>query len=273
MNPKIYISFLFLFAFTHGVLCQNDVSKKDKEEFRRILEKMGASGYTNTNIGFLATRLKPDSLTKVKMTADFEHPINCPVELTNVLWNTNLLSIEESKRIRERVTRFKDLTVDSIPSGTILQKSGQRTVDVSDMGIFYDLTYKRYTNGSATEELTALPPRFIVRSRDAHGDGFDASFSQNEFGLNIFYQEFFKNTPEGLMMILGMPDKSANINLLSLVRFKKGKAVGNYLEWGNDGSITTSIEFSEPYDFIRNMKVRYDVGWAFENKRRPILGR
>lgn len=227
---------------------------------------------TNQNGVLLANLLTAGSQSNILVTANAEHPIDCTIENTNRLSNTNLLSPEEAARIDERSRRVKDLKFDSSPNGLTLKKTWTNRVDISVVGksvypgkkVFMSIGYKRFSDGNTTETWADFLERVIVRRRDKNGDGYDLTGWLEEYGQRVFYQEFAHSLAQGPMVELQFDDDLNKTKILSLVRFDHGLAIERYFTWGRKtGDMTTKAEFQKPYDFINNCIVRYDYSWIF----------
>lgn len=64
--------------------------------------------------------LDPASQSNVTVTVSLDQEVPWPPEFTNSLSNTNLFTTEEQMMIREVLVKYKNVTTNSGPPGTIL---------------------------------------------------------------------------------------------------------------------------------------------------------
>ena len=105
--------------------------------------------------------LEKESQSNVVVTfSDFVSRQSCPLKYTNVLSNTNLFSMEEQEIIRNIFVKYKNVTTNSGPPGTMLAdlyktnyviKTKNRTVDVENI-----IANFQYTNLDAHERIKLL---------------------------------------------------------------------------------------------------------------------
>ncbi len=213
--------------------------------------------------------------SNIIVTATVEHPKACPIELTNLISNTNLISFDEQTRISKVIAKYKNVTTNSGPQGSILKKRGVRKVFTDRETTKYPIAYFAYTNSTATDEVWSLfKGATFIRSRTKAGDGYDLYLldmsvagdqKQAADGLLVTYQEYSEGTLNGLYLGLSNAQDSMKTHLSSYCKFQKGKIVGPFIGWDEDGNIQLEAQFLEPVDLLKCQVLRWDLGWAFEN--------
>lgn len=272
MKTKISLLLFCLFGLAG---CSNNVAKIYKNGLPATRPIVLAPVFSNTNSDgrLLLSNFLPEIQKDVEVLANWENKIPCPVELTNLLSNTNLISPEEEQMFKGLVNKYKDLSFDTVPVGTVHRKSGARNVtarflnsDVKRVRRDLTVSYHRYkdTNSLGTIELVQPGVSLVARIRNSSKDGFDLEIGRAENGLDFSSLEFLNGVPNGLSITVNRADEQDQARIVSLVRFKDGLAVGKFIRWDLQGNLSTFAEFKKPFEFIDNQIHRVDQGWLFE---------
>ena len=195
------------------------------------------------------------------------HGQPCPLEYTNALSNTNLFTLEEQKTIKEVFVKYKNVTTNSGPPGTVLAnlyrtnfviKTMDRTVEVEDW-----IANFQYTNFEAHEEIK-FGAGMLAEFRNNSNDGYSLSFADVGGGTLLNFGEIKHGLPNGLFVRvadahdqgLTWDYKSAdfsNSHIVEYEQFTNGLVLGKYFTWNSrNGNLTIEAEFREPYDLEKH---------------------
>jgi len=204
--------------------------------------------------------LSIESQSNILVTADLSHPKNCPAKYTNVLSNTNLFSLAERTLLDGISEKYKNVTTNSGPAGSILTGFDVRQSSfLGDTDIF-SVSCFAYTNIAAKEEMDFHNEGQIVsKFRTQTGDGYDVKLID---GKLFQYQEYKSNLLDGLYVAMKAMPLSDAEKCGSWARFFRGRILGKFFGWDDDGKIVVEAEFKEPFDFVKNQIVKTDLSWA-----------
>jgi antitoxin component YwqK of YwqJK toxin-antitoxin module len=194
----------------------------------------------------------------------------CPPAYTNLLTNTNLVSTSELKRIKEAINKYKNVKTNCGPAGTefkgwktALWKFNKQFIETNLVACF------SYTNSADVEEVS---PHFggfqyVAHFRTPSNDGYDVLLYQ---GKLMRYAEYKNGVLDGLDI---SPNDDARPNesydkISKYQRFSNGLAIGKFIAWANDGSISGEWEYLKPFDVLKYSAGKWDLSWTeFENPK------
>ena len=197
---------------------------------------------------------EPDSQTNIIMTV-FN---NCPTQYTNSLSNTNLFTLSERKLIEDVLTKYKFVTTNSGPPGTVLvgfEETSNYCVahfSYTNTGSHESVTFRRSPegppHGGGYDELvspTTSGSYMVARFRNDKGGGYDAIITPVERKV-LTYAQIEKNTVNGLVI------EFQNDYCEDLLHFVDGKAVGKWLVWGgpNDNYLL-EVKIKSSLDYFK----------------------
>jgi hypothetical protein len=176
----------------------------------------------------------------------------CPMEYTNLISNTNLFSVAEQKLLTEIPFKYKDVTTNSGPAGTVLISLYKTNIVIKVM----DRTVKtenwvadfQYTNSEAREEIffdgqTMTASRFQIKPNN----GYTAVFFQED-GMSALR---FMQVKQGLMD--GLLVEFHGDHCVSYQHEIQGKAIGKFFMWNPlNNNLGLEAEFKEPYDLEKH---------------------
>ena len=213
--------------------------------------------------------LNRDSQSNVIVTVcDFAIGQPCPGEFTNVLTNTNLFTPGEQTLIREIFEKYRDVTTNSGPPGTVLAElHGTNQVSTTlDHKTNVELWQARfqYTNSEACEEMTFGRGALAAKFRTPANAGYNLYFMRTGNGTMLHLTEitngvisgllasFEDNHPQGTNWDFRNADFS-DCRLTEYRRYRNGMVLGKFLVWdARQGNLLLEAEFKEPYDWNRN---------------------
>lgn len=190
----------------------------------------------------------------------------CPLEYTNSLSNTNLFTTEEQKTISKAFLKYRNVTTNSGPIGTVPMGlfETNRFVKVINKSIKIKswVAIFKYTNIDATEEIQ-FGAGMLAKFRNKSNDGYDLSLTRTGDGSMMYFGEVKHGLLNGLLA--GFIDhhaqgvtwdyKFANFDDPSLVEYRhctNSLVIGKYFMWDSNNNIVLEADFKEPYDFTKN---------------------
>jgi hypothetical protein len=219
---------------------------------------------------FLDTASQSNLTVTVSPLAD-EEP--CPMEFTNVISNTNLFTPEEQKMIAEVLVKYKGVTTNSGPPGSVLVNSYKTNVVI--LPVYWVETNTswnirrtneiwvsdfKYTNSEAQEEIrfgSGISAKFRNKSNDGYNasigpTGNGALFNITEIkhdsaiGVLVRFSDFH---PQGTTWDYGLADLS-NGHLEEYMQMTNGMLLGKWFMWNvRSGGLILAAESKEPYDW------------------------
>ena len=229
----------------------------------------GLCGQTNQAERLLIPLLDPASQSNVLVrVSDFANGRPCPLEYTNVLSNANLFTSEEQSLIADIFIKYKSITTDVGPTGTVCVglyktnstiKAGNRTAEVENWVVRY-----QYPNSGASEEITigrSLTAKFRTRS----DDGYDVYFSRVGDGTLLGFVEIKRNLINGLLVEFddahpqgtNWDYRLANFTESHLVEYRQytnGMVLGKCIMWNaRNSNLMLEAEFKKPYDWQKHV--------------------
>jgi hypothetical protein len=223
-------------------------------------------GQTNQARLFLPF-LDKDSQSNVAVSVYFNGKHSCPLELTNVLSNTNLFTPEEQKLIKEVSVKYQNVTTNSGPAGTVLASLYKTNFFVKErdnkVEIEQWIARFQYTNFEAHEMIyfgAGIEPEFRTKAND----GYNAALTRVGGGSLLFFKKvkqnlldgvcavFYDNHDQGATWNYGRADFN-DAHLEQYMQYTNGMNIGKYLMWNpENGTLLVGADFKEPYDFEKH---------------------
>lgn len=171
----------------------------------------------------------------------------CPMEYTNLISNTNFFTTAEQKLLTEIPLKYKNMTTNSGPPGTVLVSLYKTNFVIAFVHITNEewVAHFQYTNSQVQDEVTFLDPKTVsVKFQTKSGD------------------EYFSNMRGDSMLALGQINQGVanglfaafeNNHLISYQHFTNGIAIGKYFVWDpRNNNLMLEAEFKEPYDLEKH---------------------
>lgn len=197
----------------------------------------------------------------------------CPAQYSNVLSNTNLFTLEQRATIKEALVKYKNVTTNSGPLGTVLV-SFYKTNFISSPPYWVGtnahsmppLTNElwvstfRHANSGALEEIrfgSGISAKFTNKSNDGYsiyitgiGNGSLLSFTEIRHGSAMgLLVRFADLNAQGITWDRRLADFSDG-RLVEYMQISKGMAFGKWLLWNpSTGGLIMAAECKEPYDW------------------------
>ena len=202
------------------------------------------------------------------VTADMEHPKPCPSDYTNLLSNLNLFSLTEQEKMKKVALKYKSVTTNSGPYGSVFQgfalrqTEGVRLIEKSTWTVVintFPVACFTHTNSGAKEEIaSSFNGEIVARFRTQAGDGYDVLLID---GVINKYQEYKSGILDGLFVEIHDPNNHNDDNhCIYWARFANGKIWGKFLMW-QDGQIIVMAEFKKPFDILKFQTIKMDLAW------------
>ena len=202
--------------------------------------------------------LTPESQSSVIVTAAPEHEMPCPLQYTNLFSNTNLFSPVEQKLLKEIPLKYQSVTTNAGPVGTVFKGIELRQWKIErprSVTMTLSVSCFTYTNSNAREEIGNYGGTTIVIFRTRFGDGYNLQISHNRL---LQYQEYKDGKLDGLCIKSIFDADHCN----EWARFVKGKIVGKFIGWSQNGKIDMEAKFKEPFDFLKSTFGKFDLAWT-----------
>jgi hypothetical protein len=214
--------------------------------------------------------LDKQSQSNVVVTvSDFGGPGKpCPPPYTNTLTNRNLFTLEQERMIRETFVKYKDVTTNSGPVGTVLSDLYKTNFVIQAMNKNLEIeTFVadfRYTNVDA-HELIRLGSGLSAELRTKSGDGYRVSLTRTGGGTTLLS---FTQTKASVASGVAVRFRDAHAQgpawdyrrasfsesgLFEYKQYTNRLVFGKFLMWDpNTGNLTVEAEFKEPFDMERH---------------------
>ena len=194
----------------------------------------------------------------------------CPPKYTNVLTNTNLFTLEQQKIINEVFVKYKNVTTNSGPPGTVLAGLYKTNFIVKAMNetakVEKWIARYQYTNSNAQEEISiggSLSAKFRTTSNSA--EGYNVYFNRTGGGTTLLtFGEVKQDLTSGLLARFEdiheqgitwdcrLADFS-NSYLTEYRQYSNGMVLGKFFMWNlQNGNLMMEAEFKKPYDWNKN---------------------
>ena len=209
----------------------------------------------------------------------------CPLEYTNTLSNTNLFTLEQQKVIADVFIKYKNVTTNSGPPGTMLFalyrtnyaiNVRNKTVEVEDCVADF-----KYTNFDAQEQVVmdrgGLSAKFRTKSNDGYnmyfihtGNGTMLRFTEQKNGLaNGVLAAFEDMHSQGTNWSFKLADFTDS-RLTEYRHYTNGMVLGKFFMWNpRNGNLIIEAEFKEPYDW-KNISFKCNDKTATIAREMPI---
>ena len=226
------------------------------------------SGQSNQGERLFIPFLDKESQSNVLVTVNLSgEGKSCPPECTNVLSNTNLFTLGEQKLISEAFEKYKNVTTNSWPSGTVLASLSKTNYVIKAMNRDWPVenwtAIFRYTNSDASDEIR-FGGSILAKFRDNSNDGYNVSFTRTGSGTLCGFGEVKHGLPNGLFVRFddGFAQgvtwdyKLARLTNNSLVehrQYTNGLVFGKFLMWNpQNGNLMLQAEFKAPFDLEKH---------------------
>ena len=211
--------------------------------------------------------LDKESQSNVVVTAcSFAPPgLPCPIQYTNVLSNSNLFTLGEQRQIEEVFFKYKDVTTNSGPSGTIF--SGSYETNIINPYVHHPIKVLvsrfQYTNFDAQEEWT-FSVGVLVKYRTKSNDGYNVSFTRTGDGTFFRFIEVKNDLISGLLASFednywqgtNWDFRRADFTDSRMSEYRQytnGLVLGKFFMWNpRNNNLTLAAEFKEPYDLDKH---------------------
>jgi len=191
----------------------------------------------------------------------------CQQEYTNTLSNTNLFSSREQNLIREIFAKYKNVTTNSGPSGTVcashyltnyLVHAGERTVRVENW-----IANFQYTNFNAQEQIILGGGGLSAKFRTKSDGGYNMYFIRTGNGTMLRFSEVKNGLINGVLVAFeDLHPQGTNWNfrnadftdscLTEYRQYTNGMVFGKFLMWNSRNNLILEANFKEPYDFEKH---------------------
>ena len=198
---------------------------------------------------------------------------SCPPEYTNSASNSNLFTIQEQLWIKEVLAKYKNVTTNSGPPGTILVEFYKTNLIAPPLYWVktnaYWMAHRtneilvsqfQYTNSEGREEIrfgAGMSAKFSNKS----SDGYNASITRTGGGSLLTFMEIKHDSASGIMARFydlhaqrtSWDYKLADFNdghLCEYMQATNGMVFGKWLMWElKNGALTLAAEAKVPYDW------------------------
>jgi hypothetical protein len=223
--------------------------------------------------------LDPASQSNVTVTvSDFGKGQPCPPEFTNSVSNTNLFTQEEQQMIQDIFVKYKNVTTNSGPPGTILINFYKTNFIIQPIYWMKTNDWNRrrtnelwvsnfqYTNSESKEEIRfggGISATFTDKLKNGYnasfawvGDGTLLTVSEQKHGLHVgFLARFSDLHPQGISWDYRRADFS-DAHLEEYMQMTNGMVLGKWLMWNpRDGNLMLEAESKEPYDWNNHRQI------------------
>jgi hypothetical protein len=206
-------------------------------------------------VSMLGEMFEPDGTTNLTIVSYS----NCPPQYTNVISNTNLFTAAEQKLLQEVLAKYKGVTTNSGPPGSVLTGL--------DRTNSWWVAHFSYTNSGAHEDITfgdaSAEGRFnstydgfvagltpFARFRNNRGDGYDVRMGRPD--VDRLSSTMVAQIRQGV--VNGLFVDFENDHCETLLRFVNGKAVHQWFTWDvRRGNRFVLITIKSPLDYFKYM--------------------
>jgi hypothetical protein len=195
----------------------------------------------------------------------------CPLRYTNALSNTNLFTLEQRTTITEAFAKYKNVTTNSGPPGTVLSslyrtnlsvevKAVNRTFEAEDWVVRY-----QYTNSEAYVEAN-IGKSLLVRFRTKSKDGYNVEFNRTGNGTMLGFGEVKRGVVCGVLARFEDPHVQGsnwdyrhaiftNSQLVEYRQYTNGMVHGKFLVWNaHNGRLMIEADFKQPFDWNKHYR-------------------
>lgn len=198
----------------------------------------------------------------------------CPAQFTNTLSNTNLFTLKEQKMIGDALVKYKNVSTNSGPPGTVLVNCYQTNVVVPPLYWMetnatrnfhrtneFWVSCFQYTNSEAQEEIRFYHGGWAAKFKNGSNDGYTASIARTGNGSLLTVTERKYGSDSGLLVRFDDSHAQGTTWDYHLADFNDGRlqeymqttnglAFGKWLVWNaSTGGLIMAAECKEPYDW------------------------
>ncbi len=174
-----------------------------------------------------------------------EHSQPCPLKYTNLISNTNLFTPTELSMLKEIPLKYKNITTNSGPPGSVLVGLDKTNGD-------WDWVARlQYTNTDAHEDIMLGARGLLAKFRTASDEGYDVTiynYKTSATGISDIDFEQIRHGATDALVVTMHGD-----HCTWLMHFADGKAIGKWFVWGQEsyeaGKLIIEAEFKQPYDY------------------------
>jgi len=191
----------------------------------------------------------------------------CPLEYTNTISNNYLFNSDQQKEIEGIFVKYRNVTTNSGPDGTVLASFYKTNTIVKAMGRSFTnkllIAGFQYTNLDAHEEIT-FGHGILAEFKNRSNDGYHVSFTRTGDGTLLSYTEVKHGMINGLLARFvdihaqGMTwdYKRASFDGNHLEEYGQrtnGLVIGKYFMWNpQNGDLVIQADFKQPYDLNKH---------------------
>ena len=222
-------------------------------------------GQINQPVRLVIPGLDPASQSNVLVRiCDLNGGQLCPQAATNVLSNTNLFTLEEQRLIADVFLKYKNVTTNSGPAGTVLTGLYKTNSVVSARGKTVNVenwvAHFQHTNSEAHEEIT-IGRTLSAKWRNKSDDGYNVYFNWVGGGTTLRFMEVKQGLINGLFaefVDLHQQGTTWDYKLASFDdgrlteyrQYTNGMVLGKLFMWNaRNGNLLVQAEFKEPYNW------------------------
>jgi hypothetical protein len=199
------------------------------------------------------------------------HSQLCPLEETNLVANTNLFTSHEQQLLREVFVKYRSVTTNTGPPGSILVSLDKTNcvVPIINKTNSYWRAVFEYTNSGAQDEVIFVLGN-TARFQGKDGDGYIVGFGNEAAHVGMVFEETKFGVANGLHVdcidiqkVVGeegiVPSEFARVHVATYRHMTNGLAIGKFLMWNpGNNNLILKAEFKEPYDLNKN-RVSYPL--------------
>jgi hypothetical protein len=193
----------------------------------------------------------------------------CPLEYTNTVSNTNLLTSIEQNLIQEIFVKYKNVTTNSGLPGAVLTDFYETNNIVRAMNRTFKIqnwvSNFQYTNSRDHEIVILGKGGLLAKFRNKSKDGYNVSFVSTGDGTMLRFSEEKDDSLNGLLVAFEdmhsqgknwnfrRADFTTNSPLTEYRQYTNGMVFGKFLMWNpQNNDLMLEAEFTEPYDFEKH---------------------
>ena len=216
------------------------------------------SGQTNHPAKKIIRSLNAASQNNIEVIAsgNMDDEVACPPELTNVISNTNLFTLDEQKLLNQTLSNYINVRSNFPPIGSVLV-----SYRATPLRVYWGTNWQwvsrfQSTNSDLSDEVSQGGDLFRHKVRNKAGDGFDFNIvpdapSDSGFGGGSgpegWFQQIKHGVKDGLHVEIVHGDHCSQ-----WMRYSNGMAVDKWLIWdANKPDLILWVKFKEPYDISR----------------------
>jgi antitoxin component YwqK of YwqJK toxin-antitoxin module len=174
----------------------------------------------------------------------------CPVKYTNLTSNTNLFTHKEQELLEEVTIKYKNITTNSGPAGTVLVSLCKTNFIIMNRTNESWVARFQYTNSDAQEEVwfgSGISARFSTKD----GNGYNVGIGSVGGGSMLRFSQVKQGLKNGLAVDF------LNNKLQSYMHYTNDLVLGNYFMWNpQNGNLIVQAKFKEPYDMEKH-RIQY----------------